>query len=258
MQFDIRLLVEKATFDYFKMEREQFVLDRAGQVVINIDMTIWTSETEEAINTGGVEGLGEYFDELQEKIEKIVKVIKTPLSQLNRCTLEALIVLDVHNMNVIQELVHKKVDDVTDFNYEAQMRYYWQQSTGIDAKEQSIIKIINSTLDYNYEYLGNSTRLVITPLTDRCYRTLCSALYLNYGGAPEGPAGTGKTETTKDLSRCLGNVCYVLNTSASYEYDNILKFFKGIAASGSWVVFDEFNRMDTGVLAYLSQVIIQI
>jgi len=68
----------------------------------------------------------------------------------------------VHNIMVVEDFINKKVEDITDFNYEAQMRYYWQKPLN-EQKEQSIIKIINSTLDYNYEYLGNSSRLVITP-----------------------------------------------------------------------------------------------
>jgi len=52
--------------------------------------------------------------------------------------------------------------DVTAFEWLSQLRFYWE--TDID---DCIVRQTNTHFVYGYEYLGNTGRLVITPLTDR-------------------------------------------------------------------------------------------
>ncbi|OHT02341.1 Dynein heavy chain family protein [Tritrichomonas foetus] len=248
MRETLKDILGKAVAEYPTLPRTEWVLNWPAQIVLCGAMIYWTKHVEEALQNNR---LKEMFEELNQQMIDLTKLVRVTTEFLSLRTLSCLIVLDVHAHDVVENMVKVGVDSVDAFEWISQLRYYYENET-------AMIRMLTYTVEYGYEYLGNTSRLVITPLTDRCYLTLTSALQMNMGGAPQGPAGTGKTETTKDLAKAVAFQCVVYNCSESVDYLQMGVFLTGLASCGAWACFDEFNRIYIEVLSVIAQQITTI
>lgn len=241
--------------EYDAGSRKEWVLKHPGQVIATIAQVMWTYESEEAIK-GQIEvqtSLEDWFQANLAQLDQLTELVRGALTDLERRIIVALITTDVHNRDIVSDLKKNEVANSNDFIWQQQLRYYWDFEGDVVIARQ-----VTAQLFYGYEYMGATSRLVITPLTDRCWITITSALHIKLGAAPAGPAGTGKTESTKDLAKALGIQCVVFNCSEQITYKMIGRLFSGLAQQGAWSCLDEFNRIDIEVLSVIAQQLLTI
>ena len=189
--YDIAKQALKEYPDDDPLNRQKWLFSYNSQNILLVDLVKWTEGVTEAVlneEANPKKGIKSYQAFMREMINKMVAIVRKDLNILQRTLMGALIVLDVHARDVVTELLEKQVRNLNDFEFSKQLRYYCDTKT-----DDCLVKQTNTCFQYGYEYLGNGPRLVITPLTDKCYITLTSAKHLQFGGAPAGPAGTGKT-----------------------------------------------------------------
>merc|ERR1719410_1951716 len=254
MRQTLREILAKAKFtaDQWELEKPHHVwlYDYCAQVALTASQILWTEETDsqfEALEDGNESAMKDFYKVCVERLHEQIKLVRTKLNKRDRTKIMTLITVDVHNREVIQMLIDSKIESAVEFAWQAQMRYLWD-ADNLDCK----IMVADWVGKYCFEYIGNTGRLVITPLTDRCYITLTQALRLMMGGAPAGPAGTGKTETTKDLGRAAALPVYVFNCSEQMNVMSLGNIFKGLCQTGAWGCFDEFNRIPIEVLSVVA------
>lgn len=121
------------------------------------------------------------------------------------------------------------------------MRYY-EKDDGL------MVKMCDTKCNYSFEYQGSKSKLINTPLTEKCYFVLMENFTNVFG-----EAGSGKTETVKSLGIALGRQVIVFNCDESVDYTSISRMFIGTLSTGAFASFDEFNRLQFEKLSALSQ-----
>eukprot|EP00058_Branchiostoma_floridae_P018235 XP_002603724.1 hypothetical protein BRAFLDRAFT_93046 [Branchiostoma floridae] len=250
MRASVRHEMMDAVVTYEEKPREQWVFDYPAQVALTMSQVWWTTEVTIAfgrLEEGYENAMKDYNKKQIQQLNTMILMLLGDLSSGDRQKLVTICTIDVHNRDVVGKMITNKTENAQAFLWLSQLRHRWDEQ-----QKDCFANICDAQFKYAYEYLGNTARLVITPLTDRCYITLTQSLHLTMSGAPAGPAGTGKTETTKDLGRALGIMVYVFNCSEQMDYKSIGNIYKGLAQTGAWGCFDEFNRISVEVLSVVA------
>ena len=237
-------------FMYANESRTSWILKNLGMITVVGTQIWWTWRVEDVfkkVRGGNKYAMKQESAKQTKDLNDLIELVRTEVTVSERLKINCLIILDVHARDIVDGFVRDSILDAREFEWESQLRFYWENS------ENDIqIRQCTGIFTYGYEYQGLNGRLVITPLTDRCVMTLTTALTFKLGGAPQGPAGTGKTETVKDLAKSLAIRCCVTNCGDGLDYKAMGVIFSGLVQTGFWGCFDEFNRINPEVLSVVS------
>ncbi|KAM9321467.1 cytoplasmic dynein 2 heavy chain 1 [Gastrophryne carolinensis] len=217
-----------------------------SQILCLAEQIQFTEDVENAIRS---HNLHEVEVELTAKLEHYTSIDDTSGSDdagILELKLKALILDIIHNIDVVKQLIQAQVHSVDDWAWKKQLRFYMSPS------KKCYVQMVDAEIEYTYEYQGNASKLVYTPLTDKCYLTLTQAIKMGLGGNPYGPAGTGKTESVKALGGLLGRQVLVFNCDEGIDVKSMGRIFVGLVKCGAWGCFDEFNRLEEAVLSAVS------
>ncbi|XRB10259.1 dynein axonemal heavy chain [Pseudoscourfieldia marina] len=283
--------LEPATID-------EWVISHPNQCVLIANAVRWTGEVERALDAfawehDGGKALRDAHENTNLQLDACVQRMRHELvSSHDRASLSAFLVRSVYHRDVaarLGELAPQRGSE--DFEWIRCVRFYrnhdastitlasgapredtkqsFSASFGADAGARAedhlqsagfgvVIRCASADLVYGNEFIGCAGHLVVTPITERAYVSLATALMLSYAPAPQGPAGTGKTETIKDLSRLCGRHVVTMNCSEGVDVTAMTRIIEGVASSGSWACFDELNRLSPDLLSFVSSMLLRL
>ncbi|KAH0569467.1 Dynein heavy chain [Spironucleus salmonicida] len=272
--------------------RANWVKSSFSQGVNIVNQLNFANDTDWAIVGGYLE---KYRDLLEKQLDLMTNLVRNGLNKQESKCFSSVLTYDVFQRDQIQELINQRVSQVGDFNWAKHPKHFcnldsfyeqsiigceenymdkagFEKAAYLEKIEQiceDAVKLdtnftitfnqVISSLPYQFEYLGNTPRLVITPLTLKIYSTIAQSQTLYKFSSASGPAGSGKTETSKQTTnKEFGLVCVVFNCSEGLDLIGIRRMLSGVISSGGCLIMDEINRLSLDVLSVFAQMVLSV
>ena len=155
--------------------REKWIDGYCAQLALLATQIVWTEDTNRAfedLESGSESAMKDYLQVVKGRIIKLIARVRTDLSKEERDKVITIITIDVHSRDVLDMFVQRKITDSGQFAWTSQLKFYFEAKSAKAESKDSCARICDWFIWYQNEYIGNTGRLVITPLTDRCYITL--------------------------------------------------------------------------------------
>lgn len=114
------------------------------------------------LEEGYENALKDYSRKQINQLNALIGLLLGDLTSLERQKIMTICTIDVHSRDVVTKMIAMKIENAAAFQWQSQLRHRWD-----DKKDDCYVNICDAEFAYTYEYLGNTPRLVITPLTDR-------------------------------------------------------------------------------------------
>uniref|UniRef100_A0A1B0DMV2 Dynein heavy chain linker domain-containing protein n=1 Tax=Phlebotomus papatasi TaxID=29031 RepID=A0A1B0DMV2_PHLPP len=170
MRMTLRHVLGQAVAGYSEKERHEWILDWPAQLALCATQIWWATEVERAfrqMEEGNENAMKNYQKRQKEQLSELINMLIGELTVAERQKIMTICTIDVHSRDVVAKLIGEHIESSMAFQWQSQLRHRWD-----DDDNDCFANICDANFPYDYEYLGNTPRLVVTPLTDKCYITL--------------------------------------------------------------------------------------
>jgi len=169
MRITLKFLLKKTRDDLRRNlnRRDKWITEWPGQTGITSAQIQWTVAVTRALYASTALRMKKNpLKKVRRKLNKILNkfsiAIRGNLTKIQRLKITSMVTNEIHARDVTERMYRKDCRDLNGFDWLQQLRFYWDKE-----ENDCIVRQTNTFFLYGYEYLGNSGRLVITPLSER-------------------------------------------------------------------------------------------